>query len=204
MHTFARVNTAMWWRRGQVHERVPCSFVSQLANENRHTVSEDSVPCSFLKNNLYFSVVLYFTVDKYSPLNLIFICYFAFFLNLAFTIFKLRVWVYSLMSWWVCGGWVQPLVLVIAFCGFETGSHCSLLAHEPMESSCLCLPSSWRSEGVHVCHWACPSLGSGDLNSRPHPWAVPLFILIHLATSLTFRHLEVIQNLDFSRRRADF
>lgn len=145
MHTFARVNIAMWWRSGRVHERVPCSFISQLANENRHTVSKDSVPCSFLKNNLYFSVVLYFTVDKYSPLNLIFICYFVFFLNLAFTVFKLWVWVYTLISWWACGGQLQPLVLVIAFCGFETGSHCSLLAHEPMESSCLCLPSSWSS-----------------------------------------------------------
>lgn len=81
-----------------------------------------------LKNNLYLSVVLYFTVDKYSPLNLIFICYFAFFLNLAFTILKLWVWVYTRKSWQVCGGWVQPLAPVIAFCGFETGSHCSLLA----------------------------------------------------------------------------
>lgn len=71
-------------------KNVPYSFASQLANENSHTVSKDSyVLCSFLKNNLYFSVVLYFTVDKYSPLGLIFIFYFAFFSNLAFAICEL-------------------------------------------------------------------------------------------------------------------
>lgn len=159
----------------------------------------------FKKNNLYFSEIQkYFTVDKYSPLNLIFICYFAFFLNLAFTIFNLWVWVYTLTSWRR-----STTALGAGYCLLRFWDRVSLLTAGPWANGILLSLSpvfleEWGSTCMSL-SLSFPGFRRSELTSSPlSRFSSPLFIINHLATSLTFYCLEVTQNLDLSRRRADF